>query len=533
MNQVEIKKRQAEIASYVLEMIILLVLGNILGNNGIAYIAFAVECFLFFWTVTGSRVADVLGKLLRARSSRGQYKNANKLRKNALILEGTAGLAGSVILYACAGLLGERLLGLIYMVAILRILAPVVFLRTMVSVLLGYFQGEGTELPSVISYVMRQLCILGFSVLFANLFGIYGHKVSALLRLDDFTAMYGGMGVALGILLAEVLVLLFLFLVYRGSRRKEKKSDNEGMRTTDTFGSQAVILYSSLTAPVFTALLQQMPVWLGMFFFRRSVTDVAALNDYGIFYGKYLPLVGILFLPAWALLLGNIYKVVGCVRRDEQRFARGNFSAGLHMAVIYGMFFSVFMAIFAPQLTDVFCGAEVELAVRMLRFGSFVILLSIIGFYLSEILLLLGGKIQVIGTLALYNVVYVVMLLLLLKSENSGVMSLIFAALIAGVVHIGVTSALLFYQVRLGVDWLQGIAIPTGVACVTGLLFLFAGKVLTPHLGSLVTLILCLALGQVCYWVQLLLVRNFGTQELGYMPGGNLIRKLGQLFRAF
>lgn len=533
MNQVEIKKRQVEIVSYVLEMIILLVLGNILGDNGIVYIAFAVECFLFFWTVTGSRVADVLGKLLRARSSRGQYKNANKLRKNVMILEGAAGLVGSVVLYACADLLGEGLFGLIYIVAILKILAPVVFLRTMVSVLLGYFQGEGTELPSVISYVMRQLCILGFSVLFAKLFGIYGHKVSALLRLDNFTAMYGGMGVALGILLAEVLVLLFLFLVYRGSRRTEKKSGGEGMRTTDTFGSQAAILCSSLTVPILTAILQQMPIWLGMFFFRRSLTDMAELNDYGILYGKYLPLVGILFLPAWALLLSNVYKVVGCVRRDEQRFARGNFSGGLHMAFIYGMFFSIFMAIFAPQLADVFCGAEVELAVRMLRFGSFVILLSIIGFYLSEILLLLGGKIQVLGTLALYNVVYVIALLLFLKSGNAGVMSLIFAGLIASAAHIGGTGALLFYQVRLGVDWLQSIAIPAGAACVTGLLLLFVGRALTPHLGSLVTVILCLALGQICYWVILLLIRNFGTQELGYIPGGNLIRKLGQFFRAF
>lgn len=533
MNQVEMKKRQVEIASYVLEMIILLVLGNILGDNGIAYIAIAVECLLFFWTLTGRKVADVLGKLLRFRNSRGQYKNAKILRKNALFLGGLAGLAGSVVMYACAELFAERLLGLIYSVAILKIFAPVVFLRAMVSVLLGYFQGEGTELPTVISYVMRQLCILIFSIIFAKLLGSYGDKVSALLRQDNFTAMYASMGVALAFVLAEVLVLLFLFLVYRESSRKGKKFAGEGMRITDTLGSQAAALCGNLLLPVSVALLQLLPIWLGMIFFRRSVEDISAFNSYGVFFGKYLPLVGILLLPAWAVHLDNVYKVVGCVRRDEQRYARGHFSAGLHMAVIYGMFFAIYMAILAPQLAEIFCKTEMELATRMFRFGSFIILFSVIGFYFSEILMLLGGAVQALGTLTLYNLVYLVSVLLFLKSGSAGVMALIYAGLIAGAIHVAATGVLLFYQARLAADWLQGIAIPAGAACVIGLILFFVAKGITPHLGSLVTVILCLTVGQISYWLLLLLIHNFGVQELNYMPGGKLIQKVGQLLKAF
>lgn len=533
MNQVEISKRQTEIISYVLEMIILLVLGNMLGDNGIAYIALAVESLMLIWTLTGLKVADVLGKLLHFRSSRGQYKNAKKLWKNALFLQSIAGLVGSIVLYAAAGFLGRSLFGLVYSVAIIRILAPVVFLRAMVSGLLGYFQGEGTEIPSEISYVMRQLCILIFSVIFAKLFGAYGNKVSALLRQDNFTAMYGGMGVALAFVVAEILVLLFLFLVYRESRKTAKKSAGEGMRTTDTFGSQVIALYGSLLLPVSTALLQQLPIWLGMIFFGRSLEDVNAFNGYGVFYGKYLPLVGIAFLPAWALLLGNVYKVAGCVRKEEQRYARGNFSGGLHMAVIYGMFFSVYMTALAPQLAEVFCGTQAELAARMLRCGSFMVLLSVIGFYFSETLLLLGGTLQALGTFALYDLVYVIGALLFLKNGSMGVMALIYAGLIAGAVHVVAAGVLLFYQMRMGFDWLQGIAIPAATACVMGLLLLFAAKFITLYLGSLVTAILCLALGQIFYWVMLLLIHNFGAQELNYIPGGSLIRKLGQLFKAF
>ena len=138
-----------------------------------------------------------------------------------------------------------------------------------------------------------------------------------------------------------------------------------------------------------------------------------------------------------------------------------------------------------------------------------------------------------LGTLALYNLVYIIGLLLFLKSGNAGVMSLIYAGLIAGGVFAAATGGLLFYQIRLGIDWLQGVAVPAAAACVIGLLLLFVGKVITPHLGSLTSVIFCLVLGQVCYWTVLLLIRNFGEQELGYIPGGKIIRKLGQLMRVF
>lgn len=529
MNQVEIKKRQMETASHVLEMITFLVLGNILGDNGIAYLAVAVECFVLFWTIAGSKTADVLGRLLRARSVRGQYKNAGKLRRNIMFLEGITGLLGSVLLFAGSGLLGEKVFGLSYSVVMIRILAPVVFLRALVSVLLGYFQGEGTELPSVISYVMRQVCILGFSVLFANLFEGYGHKVSALLRQENFTAMYGGMGVSAAVLISELFVFIFLFLVYRGSRGKEKRSGSEGMRATDTFASQASVFYGSMLPLILISVLKLVPVLLGLFFFRKSVKDIAGMNDYGVLCGKYLPVMGILLLPACALLLESACRTAGCIRKEEKRYARGNFSGGLHMAVIYGMFFSVFPAVFAPQLSEAFCGGN-ALAAGMFRFGSFLILFGAAGFYFSEIQMLLGGRIQIFGTLVVFDLVYGAALVLFLKS-GAGILSLIYAGLIAGAVYVLAAGALLLYQRRLGADWLQGVGIPAGAACVTGLLLFLTGRLFTPHLGALVTIVIGFVLGQGCYWSLLLLLHNFKEQELNYIPCGGLIRRLGRLLR--
>jgi stage V sporulation protein B len=514
-------------------MITVLVLGNILGDNGIAYVAFSVECFMLFWTFTGNGLADTLGKLLRGRSARGQYKNASKLRRNALILEFAVGVLGSAVMFACAGVLGEKLFELNYCIAMIRVLAPVVCLRALSSVLLGYFQGEGTELPTVISHLMRQICILIFSLIFAELLGRYGQKVSALLKQENFTAMYGGLGVALGILVSETLVLLFLFLVYRGSRGKEKKTGGEGMRTTDTFGSQVYILYGGLFPLVLTMFFQKLPIWLGMVFFRRSIAEVSGLSDYGVFYGRYLPLIGILILPGCAILLRYSYKVAGCLRKEEQRYARGHFGGGLHMGVIYGFFFSVFMTALAPQLAGIFCSTGQEQAAQMLRYGSFVILFALVGFFFSELLVMMGGDFQVIGALALCNLVFVISLVLFLNSGHLGILSLVDAGVISSAVYAAATGTLLFLQIRIGIDWLQWFVVPGGASFVAGLVILLISKGITPHLGNLMTVAICLAVGLICYWLILLLMRNFREQELNYIPGGKLIRTAGRILRLY
>lgn len=534
MNQIEMKKRQMEMLSHVLGLIVLLVLGNILGDNGIAYFAIAIEVFLLFWTFTGGRLSDVLGRLLRGRSSKGQYKNASKLRRNALVVEGFIGIVGSVLMFFLAEFLGEGLLGVAYSVAILRILAPVVFIRTMSSVLLGYFQGEGTELPTVISYLMRQVCIFGLSLLFVNLLKGYGSKVSELLRQENFTAMYGGMGVALAVLVTEFLILIFLFMVYRGSRRKERRGGGEGMRTTDTFAGQIAVLYSNLLPMILVNFLMLLPMWLGIVFFRKSLPDVEALNDYGVVFGKFLPLTGIVILSGCIILLDCANKAASCFRKEEHRYARGHFLAGLHMTMVYGMFAAVFTAILAPQIAGIFCrDAVVESATLMLRCGAFLIPAVLVGFYLTEMMSALGGKFYVLGLLVLYNLVYAGCLVLFLNGGKAGVMALIYSAMIAGAVYVIGVAGILFMQLRYTVDWLQVIAVPAGVACAMGLILLFLSKIMHPHLGDLITVIVSLVLGNLIYWIFLMLMKNFREQELGFIPCGNLIRTIGQMLRVY
>lgn len=533
MNRIELKKRQIEMLSQILELIVLMVLGKLLGDSGIAYFAVAAAAFLLLWTVTGMKVADTLGRILRGKTNKGQYKNATRMRQNVLIIEGVIGLAGSAVLFAAATLLCVELLQVPYSVAVTWILAPVVLVRTMSAVMLGFFQGEGTQLPSVITYILRPCCTLVFSFVFVRILKGYGSKVSALLKQELFTAMYGAIGVALAVFVSELFLLVFLILVYRRNRPQKIKGVGEGMRTTDTFSRHAAVLYGNLFPQILKMFLLLLPFWLGLLFFRKSVPGEDGLVVYGVFWGKAVPLMGIVTLPGIILLLDCAGKVSACYRREEQRYARGHFSGGLHMSMVYGMFASVLMAVLAPRISGVFSETETELMVQMLRWGAFFVLILIMAFYFTEILGAIGGKYHVLGLLAGCDLIYAVSLVLFLNKGNAGVMALLYSGLPAGVVYVLGTAVLVVRQLRYHMDWMQSIAIPAGASCAVGLIILFLAKVIYPYLGDMVTVVVAFIIANFVYWILLMVMRNFREQELTYTPCGGIIRMIGQMFRVY
>ena len=99
MNRAEVRRRQAGMISNGLMLAAMLILGQQTGNNGITYLMTAALAYALLWTIVGGNLSDTLGRLLRSRKNKGQYKNAWKMRRSAMILQSALGLAGSARLF--------------------------------------------------------------------------------------------------------------------------------------------------------------------------------------------------------------------------------------------------------------------------------------------------------------------------------------------------------------------------------------------------------------------------------------------------
>lgn len=534
MNQVEVKRRQIEIFAYIIGLINLCIFGKLLGNNGITYLVIAIEFFSFFATVISGALSDTLGRILRGRNAKGQYRNAEFIRKRALLMHGVMGILCSVLFLSCAGMMADSFLGVQHSTSIMMVLAPALFLMTISSVLIGYFKGDGSEMPATVSALLRQGTLFGFGLLFVNLLKNYGDKVSNLLGDEAYTAMYGGFGVAIAFDVAEILVLLFLILLFMGNRRAGSRQENEGMKRTESFADTLRILYGMRGVQVLLLILAQLPLWLGAVFYRKSMTDVFAFaENYGSFVGKYLVLGGFIVLPVSAVLLAVNTKTAGLLRKEEHRFARSSFQGGFQFAAAVTLFFAVFVAMMAEQLSGVFNGETSKSLTAMFQQGSVLLVIVVLCIYFTRLLLFTGNAYPVLGSFGCMNIIFIILLSVLLRGGKVGVMALVYASLAAGCVHCLILGFLSCRILRIKLEWIRVLVMPLLASLVVGLLCLLIGKICTPHLGNLVTVIVAFVLAWFVYWAVLILIRSFREQELKYIPGGRLIHAIGQLLRVF
>ena len=532
MNQVEVKRKQIQLCSLGLGLIVLRILGKQIGDNGVTYLMAAVEVFTFVWALISMQLADTLGKMLRTRNAKGQYKNADKLKKCICVFQGSLGIIFALLCLGTSRFLAESVLHVPYSRFLIMLMAPVILFRTLNDVLQGLFQGEGSELPSAVSCLLRQFMILGFGILFGKMLAGYGEKVSRLLGPEAFTAMYGAMGVVLGILLAEVFCLIFLLLIYKGSSRKRKNRESDGMKTTDSFAGQIYSLYSGM--PVLCGILEILPLLLGFIFYQRSAGDSnAAAENYGVFFGKYIVVTGVVLMLLMAMVLPVAVKASALFRKDDHRYSRNVLQTGLKSVLAYALFFTVFVSVMAKQLAGALSDTYVNLLADMLATGSVIILFGLLAFLCYTILKLSGRKILILICLAVANVVFLVLLLLGLKVWKTDVLAIVYAGLGYSAVLAISLCVLVLRQFKSSVDWIRTLAVPVGSSCISGLLCYLLGKLCTPHLGNLVTLIVAFVVSFAVHWIVIMFLRCYSEQEMEVTPGKLILKGLGQMLGAF
>lgn len=517
-----------------LAFVTFMIIAGLTGYSGVTYVAAAMEGYAFLCLAVCGGLSDALGRVLRIRSAKGQYRNAGAMRRNAFIFQAACGLLGTVLLLCGAELIAVRLFRTQYSSALLMIFAPAVLLRSLSSLFAGYSRGEGAELPAAVASILRQLFLLGFSVMFSRMLGDYGDKVSRLLPYANATAMYGGIGVAIAVALAEAFVALFLFLIYKGSRRKKNREFQEGMRTTDSLADSVRILSANRSAQIGLELLVLLPMLLGLVFWQKAMdSSEDAAIQYGVYIAGYGVVCGLVVSAAMLPLISMCGRIIGLLRKDEIRFAKSVFQNGVHMGVVYTAFPAAFVTLMAEQIGAVFCGEQAAVAAKMLRGGASVVLFVTLSLFFARLLIQTGKRYLVMGVVAVADVCFIVAVTVFLSAGRVGILSLVYGGmLVCGVICI-VLGAFAFRVFRQRVDWLQVFIVPVAVACVAGLIAMLLGRVFVPHLGNLFTTVICLILTYALYWVILLLVRNFREQELEVIPGGKLLGVLGQMLRVF
>ena len=218
-------------------MVYRVVLTRIVGTEGMGYYNTAYEIYNLALLVSTYSIPVAISKIVADRDYKGQYVNSNRVFRVGLLVSSTIGFIASFILLVFANQLASFMKWPSAAIP-LRVLAPTIFVFSIMGIIRGFFQGKKTMIPTAFSQVIEQIFNAVFSVLAAWLL-IRAHHDQA------DVAAYGAAGGTAGTLIGAIFGLAFLIFVYKiNSYHFMKKSlkDHTGIIESDNDITRTILL---------------------------------------------------------------------------------------------------------------------------------------------------------------------------------------------------------------------------------------------------------------------------------------------------
>jgi len=305
------------------------------------------------------------------------------------------------------------------------------------------------------------------------------------------------------------------------------------MRTMDSYGEQIAAFYGNRGMSMLLGFLMLLPFWIGLIFYQKSVADIlASVDNYGIYVGKYLIICLMISFGFAAMLLPLAIKAAGMLRKEERRVARNAFQTGIKLILIFTLYATVLLAVMGKQVAGIINGGTSLMLTQMYTAGSGIIVFGVLAYFCYIIQKLSGNKYMLVATFAVADMIYAIMLAVML-GKGIGILALVYAGLIYVILLAVALCVQVCIQLNTNIDLIRNVAIPMGCACVAGLVCFVLGKVLTPHLGDFISFIVIFALSGMFYLMLVVFLRCFSEQELRGIPGGRVLRGIGQLLGVF
>ena len=262
---------------------------NIMGDTGMGYYGVAFQIYAIALTLTSYSLPLAVSKLVSARVAVGQYRNAYKVFRGALAFAITVGGTAALIIFFGAGFIASELMAMSLSAYALRVLAPCILVVALLGVFRGFFQGNGSMIPTAFSQVLEQIVNAVVSVLGAYLLLKAGRAASDGSLGYAFAAAGGTLGTVAGAASA-LLLLVFIFSVYRRVLKRQMRKDRT--RKRESYQRIFKILFITIAPVLLSSTVYNLcgvvdNAMFGSIMSAQGYQEAEYANYVGILSGKY------------------------------------------------------------------------------------------------------------------------------------------------------------------------------------------------------------------------------------------------------
>ena len=180
----------AGVVTKIIGVIYRIPLRNIAGQEGMGYYGVAFSIYIVALTLTSYSLPLAVSKLVSARVAVGEYKNAYKVFRGALMFAVMAGGFVALLIFFGAGFIANNIMSIDMSVYALRVLAPCILIAAVLGVMRGFFQGIGSMVPTAISQIIEQIVNAVISVTGAYVLFSVGKGIAKTRGNDSYGPAY-------------------------------------------------------------------------------------------------------------------------------------------------------------------------------------------------------------------------------------------------------------------------------------------------------------------------------------------------------
>lgn len=501
---------------------------NTIGDAGMGYYSAAFQIYSIMLIISSYSLPVAVSKLIAGYMAREQYKNARRIYNCSLLFALITGSASCLFVFFGADFLSGTLMNLGKSAIALRVLAPTLLIVAIMGVMRGYFQGQGTMLPTAISQLIEQIVNAVVSVLGAIYLFNYGKKVSSILIDKEYAAAYGAAGGTMGTTVGALLGLLILALMYMMQRRRMSRLvRKDPMVHTESFGRVFIALVLTVLPVILSTTIYNISDTLdqGIFNHIMEIKGNAQLRAeyWGIYSTKYKVLTNVPVALASAVCSSMMPSLTACLGRGEYKQARRNVSLAMRFTMILSIPCAVGLAVLGKPIIQMLFVGEVDLPANLLKIGS----IAVVFYSMST---LSNGVLQGIDKMnipvrnaAIALVLHLAILYVTLNTFNMAlygvvISSVLFAFIMCVLNWMGIKKYLKYRQ-----EIVRTFIIPTISSAVMALFSYITYYFASKAMGISVSVLMAIGVAVIVYFIVLLKLGGVREREIRSLPGGNLL----------
>ena len=508
-------------------------LTNIMGAKGNGYYGVVFQVYSLALMLTSYSLPMAVSKLVSARVSTGQYKNAYRVFKGAMTFAVLAGGIVAAIVFFGAGIISKNILKMDLSVYALRVLAPCILIVAVLGVFRGFFQGYGTMIPTALSQIAEQIVNAIVSVVGAYMLLKLGKAMAESNGNDNYGAAFAAAGGTLGTVIGALTALLFLIVVfgaYRGTLKKQMKRDHTRKLENQKYIYK--ILFLTIAPVILSATVYNISNLLDQAIFSNIMAAQGYVEEeytalLGMFNGQYDTMTNIPLSMASALASSFIPSLVATIQTGKRKQIHNK----IDMVSRFNMLIAIpcaagFICLARPILDLFFYTQDNTIPAMLLRIGG----VSVVFFCLSTVtnaaLQGMDKMSKPVKNAAISLVIHIISLLIMLIVFKWSIYSIV----VSKIIFAAAICVLNAHDLREACGYVQErkrtFVIPTIASVIMGLAALLIHLLCELFIGDKVATIIAIIVAVAVYGVVLVLMGGITEDEIRSIPKGDTILRI-------